>query len=190
MDDVASGHASPSRSTQQRRISMPATRQGVTAEQRTRLLRALGVTSWVQRAARSTPPGDPASATMTLPDLAAGVACVVVLPDGCSTRELDLLGRLLNACGATLARAARVRVIDGQLAADVPQAHAYLVFGEAQAHALGRTLPAAAMHRAQIVLADPLSLVLTSADAKRRLWSALRSLRRGLTASTAASTES
>jgi hypothetical protein len=81
-----------------------------------------------------------------------------------------------------LARAARVTVKDGQLAGDVPEARAYLVFGEAQAHALGRTLPPAVMHRAQIVLADEPALVLTRADAKRRLWSALRTLRRGLAA--------
>ena len=154
-------------------------RQHVTTGHRDRVLRALGLTPWVRR---------------TLPDLVArtvesnplmadadsGVVCVVVLPEGCSTRELDLLGRALNACGATLARAARVTVSGGQLAADLPEARAYLVFGEAQAHALGRSLPAAAMHQAQIVLADEPALVLTSAGAKRRLWSALRSLRRAL----------
>jgi len=64
----------------------------------------------------------------------------------------------------------------------VPEAQAYLVFGEAQAHALGRALPAAVMHQAQIVLADEPALVLTSADAKRRLWNALRSVRRALAA--------
>ena len=104
---------------------------------------------------------------------------MVVLPESCATRELDLLGRLLNACGATLARAARVRVSSGQLSA-VPHARAYLVFGEAQAHALGRALPAAIMQGAQIVLADELAQVLTAAEAKRRLWSALRNLRRAL----------
>ncbi|TPG08583.1 hypothetical protein EAH88_10040 [Rhodanobacter glycinis] len=150
-------------------------RQHVTASHRDRVLRALGVTPWVRRvAADIAEPAPPA----TDPD--EGVACVVVLPEGCSTRELDLLGRALNACGATLARAARVTVRGGQLAAGVPQARAYLVFGEAQAHALGRTLPAAAMHQAQIVLADEPALVLTSAGGKRRLWSALRSLRRTL----------
>lgn len=152
-------------------------RQVTPASHRARALRALGVTPWVQRAGRGVPVVEPMQAAA---DLALGVACVVVLPESCSTRELDLLGRLLNTCGATLARAARVRVIGGQLADDVPHARAYLVFGEAQAHALGRALPAAAMHRAQIVLADELALVLTGADAKRRLWSALRNLRRGL----------
>ena len=110
------------------------------------------------------------------------MACVAVLPQGCSARELDLLGRALATCGAALARAARVTVSDGQLAADVPEARAYLVFGEAQAHALGRALPAAAMHQAQIVLADEPALLLTSAGAKRRLWNALRSVRRTLAA--------
>jgi hypothetical protein len=154
-------------------------RQVTPASQRARALRALGVTPWVQRAGRGVPAVEPIQVTA---DLALGVACVVVLPEGCSTRELDLLGRLLNTCGATLARAARVRVTGGQLSDDVPHARAYLVFGEAQAHALGRALPAAAMHRAQIVLADELALVLTGADAKRRLWNALRNLRRGLIA--------
>ena len=50
------------------------------------------------------------------------------------------------------------------LSRDVPAAKAYLVFGEAQAHALGRALPAAVMQRAQIVLADELALVLSRAD--------------------------
>lgn len=155
--------------------------QRVSAAHRARVLRALGVTPWQRRAA-------PAAATVAGPeyaaaaDTAADVACVVVLPQDCSTRELDLLGRALNACGAALARAARVTVSGGQLAADVPEARAYLVFGEAQAHALGRALPAAVMHRAQIVLADEPALVLTSAAAKRRLWNALRSVRRALAA--------
>jgi len=154
-------------------------RQQVTASHRDRVLRALGVTPWVRRAAPDLPAGL-AEANPLMMDTAAEIACVVVLPEGCSTRELDLLGRALNACGAMLARAARVTVSGGQLAADLPEARAYLVFGEAQAHALGRSLPAAAMHQAQIVLADEPALVLTSAGAKRRLWSALRNLRRAL----------
>lgn len=157
-------------------------RQPVSASHRARVLQALGVTPWVRRAL----PGDaaalaePGRAVDVTADIAAGVACVVVLPEGCSTRELDLLGRAFSAFGAMLARAARVTASGGQLIANVPEARAYLVFGEAQAHALGRTLSPAVMQRAQIVLADEPALVLTSADAKRRLWSALRSLRRGL----------
>jgi hypothetical protein len=158
-------------------------RQPVSPGQRSRMLRELGMTPWVQRAVPGTDmktrPADECSQVAPL-DPSAGVACVVVLPDGCSTREMDLLGRLLNACGSTLARAARVRVVAGQMANDVPHARAYLVFGEAQAHALGRGLPAAAMHRAQIVLADELAFVLTRSDAKRRLWNALRTVRRAL----------
>jgi hypothetical protein len=154
-------------------------RPSVSAGHRARILRALDVTPWVRRV----PPEvhvEPVPAASAPADASAGVACVVVLPEACSTRELDLVGRALSACGAALARAARVTVQGGQLAADVPEAGAYLVFGEAQAHALGRSLPAAVMHRAQIVLADEPALVLTSAAAKRRLWSALRSLRRAL----------
>lgn len=157
-------------------------RQPISTDRRERVLRALGVTPWVRRGT-STVSADHAGPVQTESPVAgtpAGVACAVVLPEGCSTRELDLLGRALNACGATLARAARVTVCAGQLATDVPEARAYLVFGEAQAHALGRNLSAAVLHRAQIVLADEPALVLTSAAAKRRLWNALRSVRRAL----------
>ena len=148
---------------------------GVASAHRIRVLRALGLTPWVRRAATaaSTLEVEPAPT-------GAGVACVVVLPEQCSARELDLLGRALSAGGAWLARAARIRVKAGQLAADVPVAQAYLVFGEAQAHALGRVMSATVMNQALIVLADEPSLVLGSAAAKRRLWSATRSLRRAL----------
>jgi hypothetical protein len=134
------------------------------------------VTPWVRRSAR--PVTDETTAISPTPTSAVG--CVVVLPEVCSTRELDLLGRAFNACGASLARSARLRVSAGQLSGDVPEARAYLVFGEAQAHALGRALPSVVMNQAQIVLADEPALVLTSAGAKRRLWTALRSLRRVL----------
>ena len=62
----------------------------------------------------------------------------------------------------------------------MPPVRAYLVFGQAQAHALGRELPAAVMNQAQIVLADEPRQVLASGAAKRGLWSALRQLRRAL----------
>lgn len=143
---------------------------------RVRVLQALGLTPWVRRVA----PAAPVPALEPAPQ-GADAVCVVVLPEHCSTRELDLLGRALSAAGAWLARAARVRVQGGQLAADIPAARAYLVFGEEQAHALGRVLPVAVMNRALIVLADEPDAVLGSAAAKRRLWSALRSLRRALT---------
>lgn len=143
---------------------------------RVRVLKALGLTPWVRRVAAALPVPEVEPAAN-----GAEVVCVVVLPEHCSTRELDLLGRALSAGGAWLARAARVSVKAGQLAADVPAARAYLVFGEEQAHALGRVLPTAVMNRALIVLADEPGLVLGNAAAKRRLWSALRSLRRALT---------
>lgn len=152
-------------------------RVAATPAHRTRVLRALGLTPWVRRMRMA------AAAPTPAPEFAAtgpGVACVVVLPEQCTARELDLLGRALSAGGAWLARSARVRVKAGQLAADVPAAQAYLVFGEAQAHALGRVLPTAVMNQALIVLADEPELVLGSSAAKRRLWSALRSLRRAL----------
>ncbi|WP_109124605.1 hypothetical protein [Dyella sp. C11] len=145
---------------------------------RERVLRALGVTPWVRRASAPEPV---VVETLVADDAAPMVAgeCIVVLPSGCSARELDLVGRALMTAGAAVARAPRIEVRDGQLAA-VPEARAYLVFGEAQAHALGRELPAAALSRAHIVLADEPAGVLASGAAKRRLWNALRSLRRAL----------
>ena len=158
-------------------MSAPAP-QPVDVGHRDRVLRALGVTPWVRR---GMPAGvDSVSAVSPAVGGAGPVACVVVLPQGCSTRELDLIGRALIGSGAALARAARLVVSDGQLPAEVPEAHAYLVFGEAQAHALGRALPVEVMNRAQIVLADEPALVLTHAGAKRRLWNALRGVRRAL----------
>jgi hypothetical protein len=146
------------------------------ASRRTRMLRALGLTPWVRRAvAAAVAPAE--SAAMPL---AAPASCVVVLPEGCAARELDLLGRALAAYGPELARAGRILVRDGRPGAPVPPVRAYLVFGQAQAHALGRELPAAVMNQAQIVLADEPSQVLASGSGKRRLWTALRQLRRAL----------
>jgi hypothetical protein len=112
--------------------------------------------------------------------LVAPASCVVLLPEGCAAHELDLLGRALAAYGPELARAGRILVKDGCPVGAVPPVRAYLVFGQAQAHALGRELPAAVMNQAQIVLADEPSQVLASGQAKRRLWTALRQLRRAL----------
>jgi len=149
------------------------------AGRRARMLRALGVTPWVRRAsgaavAAKSVPAIPASQHV------APASCLVLMPDGCSPREVDLLGRALAAYGPELARAGRILVRDGRPVGDVPAVRAYLVFGQAQAHALGRELPAAAMNQAQIVLADEPSLALASGAGKRRLWTALRQLRRAL----------
>jgi hypothetical protein len=150
------------------------------AVHRARVLRALGLVPWVRRAASAPPAARGATVASAHGDDAPG-SCVVVLPDGCATRELDLLGRTFGACGAWLARAARVSVnASGELAQEPPSARAYLVFGETQAHALGRSLPAEVMQRAQIVLVDEPSHVLSHAASKRRLWIALRTLRRAL----------
>lgn len=147
---------------------------------RARVLHALGIQPWVRRpSSAETPVAADVTSSAVISD-ASACRCVVVLPEGCSVRELDLLGRALNGCGAELARAARLTVTSGRIVGTIPQARAYLVFGEAQAHALGRSLPAAVMHQAQIVLADEPAQVLLHADAKRRLWSALRSVRRVL----------
>jgi hypothetical protein len=147
---------------------------------RERVLRALGVTPWVRRTAVAEPVASELPVVDAMAEVVSG-DCIVVLPAGCSPRELDLVGRALMACGAAIARAPRIEVSDGRLPA-APEARAYLVFGEAQAHALGRELPAAALSRTHIVLADEPASVLASGAGKRRLWNALRSLRRALVA--------
>lgn len=146
---------------------------------RARVLQALGLTSWQRRQAAdsATPPVDDSPLPAT-----ANADCVVLLPAVCGARELDLLGRALTSAGAALARAARVRVQAGEAEITVPQARAYLACGEAQAHALGRSLPMQVTVQAQIVLVDEPARLLGDAAAKRRLWIALRTLRRNLAA--------
>ena len=148
------------------------------ATHRARVLRALGLTSWQRRSVAAD------SAVVAMDDEAmqatVNADCVVLLPATCGTRELDLLGRALNSAGAALARAGRVRVQPNEAEVDVPQARAYLACGEAQAHALGRSLPMQVTAQAQIVLADEPARLLGDAAAKRRLWIALRTLRRSL----------
>ena len=160
-------------------MNLPA-HQNISSDHRLRVLRALGITPWARRA-----PGVamPRTDTANGPAWSAASrgACVIVLGQGNGTRELDLLGRALNACGPALARAARVTASAGQLA-DVPAAAIYLVFGEAQAHALGRYLPVAVLQSSDVVLVDELTQVLTDAGAKRRLWGALRRVRQTLAA--------
>ena len=145
---------------------------------RVRVLRALGLTPWQRRSAAA---GDAGEAAHDEPlQVATAADCVVLLPATCGTRELDLLGRALNSAGAALARAGRVRVQPGAAEIAVPQARAYLACGEAQAHALGRSLPMQATAQAQIVLVDEPGRLLGDTAAKRRLWIALRTLRRSL----------
>lgn len=145
-------------------------------ERRDRLLRVMGVTPWRLRSAPAMPemPVDAAN------DAPRGrVDCVVVLPANATERELDLVGRALRGRGPVLGRAPRMHV-DAQGLTGVPVARSYLVFGEAQARALGHELPAAVMSEAQIVLVDPPAAIVADAAAKRRLWNGLRALGRTL----------
>jgi hypothetical protein len=148
---------------------------------RARLLRALGVTPWVRRQSFADPIPAAFDTNVAVAEAQGAVGdSIVVLPAGCPVALLDLLGRAFSAYGPSLARAARIEVgVDGQLG-HVPEARAYLVFGQAQAHALGRVLPAVVLNRAQIVLADEPHEIRASGEGKRRLWNALRSLRRAL----------
>jgi hypothetical protein len=140
-----------------------------------RLLKVMGVTPWRLRA---TGPAAPSTGPLDEPSVAGErAACVVILPAGCDERERDIVGHALRAFGAVTARAARLEVGPRGLG-QVPQAATYLVFGEAQARALGHELSAAQQDAAQIVLVDTPSLILTDAAAKRRLWNGLRALGR------------
>ncbi|MCP1373553.1 hypothetical protein [Dyella lutea] len=146
---------------------------------RQQVLQAMGITPWVRRVRES---GAPAEEPMLdAPAVEPPVArCIVVLPAQLPPRTMDVLGRALQAAGAGIARAGRVLVADGQTQASVPHAPAYLVFGQAQAHALGRELPAAVMSQAHIALVDAPEALFAGAEGKRRLWAALRQLRRAL----------
>lgn len=148
---------------------------GVTAARRAHVLHALGVTPWRRR-------DQPAEPALPAPDTPPSdqARCIVVMPAGSSTRALDLLGRALHHGGATLARAGRVSVSGGQLVGALPPAPVYLVLGQAQAHALGRELSAATMKQTHIALVDEPAALLTDAAGKRRLWTAMRQLRRVL----------
>jgi hypothetical protein len=143
---------------------------------RDRVLRALGVVPWRLRAVA---PARIEQAASAAPESSFHGEVVVVLPSGCAVRELDLVGRVLCAFGPQFARAARIEATDSETM-QVPHARAYLVFGQAQAHALGRALPADVMRDAHIVLADAPADVLGQPASKRRLWHALRSMRRVL----------
>src|SRR4051812_5299469 len=144
---------------------------------RQRLLRVMGVTPWSLRSGGATTvAGGPA---VNDEPSAGRVASVIVLPGGASERELDLVGKALRACGPGMARSARLVVGPAGLG-QVPVAATYLVFGEAQAHALGHELPAAVLAAAHIVLVDPPSEILADAAAKRRLWNGLRAVGRAL----------
>lgn len=148
---------------------------------RARVLRTLGVVAWQRRTVIGTAPAASPVQSADVQQTSASAGVVVVLPTGCAVRELDLLGRALSAFGAQLARAPRIEAL-GDETMQVPHVPAYLVFGQAQAHALGRALPAQVMRDAHIVLADTPADILTQASAKRRLWQALRTLRRALVA--------
>lgn len=140
-----------------------------------RLLKVMGVTPWRLRAVA--PGGSSADAVDELPVSGEHAACVVILPAGCDERERDIVGHALRAFGAVTARAARLEVGDRGLG-PVPPSATYLVFGEAQARALGHELSAAQQGAAQIVLVDTPLRILTEAAAKRRLWNGLRALGR------------
>lgn len=142
---------------------------------RAQILQALGLTPWRQRE----PAADPADVSTDLPQ-PGSARCIVVMPGGSSTRALDLLGRALHHGGATLARAGRVSVSEGKLTGALPQAPVYLVLGPAQAQALGRELSAAILKQTHIALVDEPATLLTDAASKRRLWTAIRQLRRVL----------
>lgn len=150
------------------------------ADHRQRVLRALGVVPYVRRARQKTVADTPAGAAgnVAMPPTVAGLLpCVLVLPEGCTERQQHLLARVMQALGKGFARAPSVVVAGRDLHEPVPHASAYLVFGEAQARALGRSLPTAVMTAAEVLLLDDPQALLQG-DGKRRLWQAIGGLRR------------
>lgn len=141
---------------------------------RRRLLQALGVVPYALRGHAE----DQVQADATAGHTPVGPSdCVLVLPAECGARPSRLIEQAMRALGEGFAGAPSVRVVDGGIGAPVPQAQAYLAFGEAQARALGRTLSRDVMVAAQVVLLDPPQAML-AADGKRRLWQAVVGLRR------------
>lgn len=148
--------------------------------QRRRLLQAMGVVPLHLRRRVAAPATDIVEPEAAAVPAAGTVPLVLVLPTGADSRMLDLLGRAMQAAGAAFARAPRLEVVQGQLRPEPVAARAYLAFGEAQARALGRELPAEVVAAAEIQLVD-VPEALCRADGKRRLWSAMHTLwRRGV----------
>lgn len=140
-----------------------------TMDHRQRVLRALGVTPYRLRGrAGATPPSPEAGE--------AAARCVLVVADDCDARQRTLLDHIVRAFGRRLVVTARIPVAGGELATPLPPADAYLAFGDAQVRALERGLPAAPADAQVLRLAAPADLF--QAAGKRRLWQALRVLRR------------
>jgi len=149
----------------------------VDATHRARVLCTLGFVPWARRVRPEAEREAGAAGTKGLQSPpVTGTACVVVLAQDCSPAALDLLGRAMHAGGPLLARAGRIQMRAGKLDG-VPAAASYLVFGEAQAEALRRSLPAALAASTSIMVVDELAKVLAEGRAKQRLWVALRGLR-------------
>lgn len=140
-------------------------------DHRRRVLRALGVTAYGLRvefrADADAGAGESTEATAT---------CVLVMPGDCGARERQRVEQVMQALGGLFAEAAQVEVMAGELPS-VPAARAYLAFGTAQAHALGRTLSTDVMAAAEVLLLDAPDALATAAG-KRRLWQAVSGLRR------------
>lgn len=150
------------------------------ADHRRRALRALGVTPYGLRASFRSEPvrsaDDDAREVVQAPIATHTCACVLVMPGDCGERERQLVERIMRVIGGVFADAARVDVTAGEVTM-VPAARAYLAFGKAQAHALGRALPTDVMAAAEVLLLDAPDVLFTAA-AKRRLWQAISGLRR------------
>ncbi|HET6588263.1 MAG TPA: hypothetical protein VFG67_10905 [Oleiagrimonas sp.] len=142
------------------------------AGRRQHILRALGVTSYALRGHRGVDALPSSEGDDTGP-----VSCVLVMPEGCTERLQRLVMRVMQALGGGFAGAPRAVVKAGELETPVPPASAYLAFGEAQARALGRSLPTEVMTAAEVVLLDEPQALL-EAGGKRRLWQAVSGLRR------------
>ncbi|HEX7341110.1 MAG TPA: hypothetical protein VF269_02420 [Rhodanobacteraceae bacterium] len=149
----------------------------VDANHRQRILHALGVTMYALRGnCRPMSAGDSAIAAPPWPATGPGTVALV-LPEGVTARERGQVDRIMQALGGAFVQAPGLVVTAGELPAPVPPATVYLVFGKAQAQALGRGLDTDVMAQAEVLLLDSPDR-LFQAEGKRRLWQALGGLRR------------
>lgn len=144
------------------------------ADHRQRILQALGVMPLALRRRQAATAEPPENRIM---GAVGSTPCVLVMPEGGNERQQRLVTRAMQALGGGFARAPRVVVKAGELDEPVPPASAYLAFGDAQARALGRSLPTAVMAAAEVLLLDEPHILLEAAG-KRRLWQAVGGLRR------------
>lgn len=133
--------------------------------QRLRRLTAMGLQPWVLR--------DAVSRTDSL-------RCVVIVPAAAlaDTRQRQLIDLAVACLGLPDTAVMHLTVRDNRLTATAAATPAYLVFGQAQAQALGSASSTDQLKRACIALVDEPAQLLRTPVRKRDLWLAVKAVRR------------